>query len=164
MSPHVTWSVRSSAKYSLRTAAARRKFILGLNPAVSVYSLVFFTLSTPPRMIIWICLSWCNPHKARKIVYFKSFFSLYASAHGYERLGLRHAARAVKEVLYYNSCRITDFSTIITGLCIVVHMENVLNPTEASCSGAPSTRRTWSCWSGSRGGHKDGPRAGAPLL
>jgi len=43
-------------------------------------------------------------------------------------------------------------------------MENVLNPTEASCSGAPSTRRTWSCWSGSRGGHKDGPRAGAPLL
>jgi len=27
-----------------------------------------------------------------------------------------------------------------------------------------STRRTWTCWRGSRGGHKDDPRAGAPLL
>ncbi|GAB0187938.1 mitochondrial enolase superfamily member 1 [Grus japonensis] len=34
----------------------------------------------------------------------------------------------------------------------------------ASSSGVPSTRRTWSCWSKSRGGHKDDPRAGAPLL
>ena len=30
----------------------------------------------------------------------------------------------------------------------------------ASSSGAPSTRRIWSCW----GGYKDDPRAGAPLL
>ncbi|GAB0197979.1 hypothetical protein GRJ2_002263300 [Grus japonensis] len=34
----------------------------------------------------------------------------------------------------------------------------------ASSSGVPSTRRTWSCWSESRGGHGDDPRAGAPLL
>ena len=34
----------------------------------------------------------------------------------------------------------------------------------ASSSGAPSSRKTWSCWNGSRGGHKDDPRAGAPLL
>ena len=27
-----------------------------------------------------------------------------------------------------------------------------------------STRRTWSCWSGSRGGYKNDPRAGAALL
>jgi len=31
-------------------------------------------------------------------------------------------------------------------------------------SGALSTGQTWSCWSGARGGHKDNPRAGAPLL
>jgi len=29
---------------------------------------------------------------------------------------------------------------------------------------SPSTRRTWACWSGSRGGHKDDPRAGTSLL
>ncbi|GAB0180986.1 hypothetical protein GRJ2_000563900 [Grus japonensis] len=34
----------------------------------------------------------------------------------------------------------------------------------ASSSGVPSTRRTWSCWSESRGGHGDDARAGAPLL
>jgi len=34
----------------------------------------------------------------------------------------------------------------------------------ASSSGAPSTRRTWTCWSGSRGGHKNHGRAGTPLL
>ncbi|GAB0175459.1 cAMP-dependent protein kinase inhibitor alpha [Grus japonensis] len=34
----------------------------------------------------------------------------------------------------------------------------------ASSSGIPRTRRTWSCWSESRGGHRDDPRAGAPLL
>ncbi|GAB0186355.1 mitochondrial enolase superfamily member 1 [Grus japonensis] len=28
----------------------------------------------------------------------------------------------------------------------------------------PQHRRRWSCWSESRGGHKDDPRAGAPLL
>ena len=33
-----------------------------------------------------------------------------------------------------------------------------------SSSGALSTGQTWSCWSGSRGGHKDDPRAGASLL
>ncbi|GAB0180991.1 hypothetical protein GRJ2_000564400 [Grus japonensis] len=33
-----------------------------------------------------------------------------------------------------------------------------------SSSGVPSTRRTWSCWSESRGGHGDDVRAGAPLL
>ncbi|GAB0180982.1 cAMP-dependent protein kinase inhibitor alpha [Grus japonensis] len=33
-----------------------------------------------------------------------------------------------------------------------------------SSSGVPSTRRTWSCWSKSRGGHGDDARAGAPLL
>ncbi|GAB0196735.1 mitochondrial enolase superfamily member 1 [Grus japonensis] len=33
----------------------------------------------------------------------------------------------------------------------------------ASSSGGPSTRRTWSCWSESRGGHGDDARAGAPL-
>jgi len=32
------------------------------------------------------------------------------------------------------------------------------------CSGAPNIRRTWMCWSGSRGGHGDDLRAGAPLL
>ncbi|CAM9857477.1 unnamed protein product, partial [Bubo scandiacus] len=31
-------------------------------------------------------------------------------------------------------------------------------------SGAPSKRRTWTCWSESRGGHKDDQGAGAPLL
>ncbi|GAB0199164.1 hypothetical protein GRJ2_002381800 [Grus japonensis] len=34
----------------------------------------------------------------------------------------------------------------------------------ASSSGVPRTRRTWSCWSESRGGHEDDQRAGAPLL
>ncbi|GAB0191304.1 mitochondrial enolase superfamily member 1 [Grus japonensis] len=34
----------------------------------------------------------------------------------------------------------------------------------ASSSGVPRTRRTWSCWSESRGGHQDAQRAGAPLL
>ena len=34
----------------------------------------------------------------------------------------------------------------------------------ASSSGALSTGQTWSCWSGARGGHKNDPRAGAPLL
>ena len=34
----------------------------------------------------------------------------------------------------------------------------------ASSSGAPSTRRTWSCWSGARGGPSNDPRAGARLL
>ncbi|GAB0187919.1 mitochondrial enolase superfamily member 1 [Grus japonensis] len=34
----------------------------------------------------------------------------------------------------------------------------------ASSSGVPSTRRTWTCWSESRGGHGDDPRAGASLL
>jgi len=34
----------------------------------------------------------------------------------------------------------------------------------ASGSGALSTGKTWSWWSGARGGHKDDPRAGAPLL
>ena len=34
----------------------------------------------------------------------------------------------------------------------------------ASSSGAPNIRRTWMCWSRSRGGHEDDPRAGAPLL
>ncbi|GAB0195777.1 mitochondrial enolase superfamily member 1 [Grus japonensis] len=34
----------------------------------------------------------------------------------------------------------------------------------ASSSGVPSTRRTWSCWRESRGGHRDDLRAGAPLL
>ncbi|GAB0206131.1 cAMP-dependent protein kinase inhibitor alpha [Grus japonensis] len=34
----------------------------------------------------------------------------------------------------------------------------------ASSSGGPSTRRTWSCWRESRGGHGDDARAGAPLL
>ena len=34
----------------------------------------------------------------------------------------------------------------------------------ASSSGGPSTGETWSCWSGSRGGHKNDARAGAPLL
>ena len=40
------------------------------------------------------------------------------------------------------------------------------NPTwsPASSSWALSTRRTWMCWSRSRGSHKDDPRAGAPLL
>jgi len=36
-------------------------------------------------------------------------------------------------------------------------------PTALS-SGAAVTRRTRSCWSGSRGGHEDAQRAGAPLL
>lgn len=134
MSPHVTWSVRSSAKHSLWTAAARRKFTLGLIPAVSVYSFLvlgwwfFFTFPTSPWTIIWVCSSWYNPPKARKILFcFKSFFFffLYASAHGCERLGLRHAAKAIKEVLCYNSCRITGFSTVITAP-FVVH-------TKASC-------------------------------
>lgn len=81
MSPHVTWSVRSSAKHSLWTAAARRKFTLGLIPAVSVYSFLvlgwwfFFTFPTSPWTIIWVCSSWYNPPKARKILFcFKSFF------------------------------------------------------------------------------------------
>ncbi|GAB0191899.1 hypothetical protein GRJ2_001655200 [Grus japonensis] len=34
----------------------------------------------------------------------------------------------------------------------------------ASSSGVPRTRRTWSCWRESRGGHGDDARAGAPLL
>ncbi|GAB0202500.1 hypothetical protein GRJ2_002715600 [Grus japonensis] len=34
----------------------------------------------------------------------------------------------------------------------------------ASSSGVPRMRRTWSCWSESRGGHRDDARAGAPLL
>ncbi|GAB0194851.1 cAMP-dependent protein kinase inhibitor alpha [Grus japonensis] len=34
----------------------------------------------------------------------------------------------------------------------------------ASSSGVPSTRKTWSCWSESRGGHEGDQRAGAPLL
>jgi len=34
----------------------------------------------------------------------------------------------------------------------------------ASSSEAPSTRRTWTCWSRSRGGHKDDPRAETPPL
>ncbi|GAB0193227.1 mitochondrial enolase superfamily member 1 [Grus japonensis] len=33
-----------------------------------------------------------------------------------------------------------------------------------SSSGVPRTRRTWSCWSKSRGGHGDDQRAGVPLL
>ncbi|CAN0329528.1 unnamed protein product [Bubo scandiacus] len=33
-----------------------------------------------------------------------------------------------------------------------------------SSSGAPNIRRTWTCWSGSRGGHEDDQRAGAPPL
>ena len=33
----------------------------------------------------------------------------------------------------------------------------------SSC-GAPNIGRTWMCWSGSRGGHGDDLRAGAPLL
>ncbi|GAB0175444.1 hypothetical protein GRJ2_000009600 [Grus japonensis] len=35
--------------------------------------------------------------------------------------------------------------------------------TVSSC-GVSRTRRTWSCWSESRGGHRDDARAGAPLL
>ena len=35
---------------------------------------------------------------------------------------------------------------------------------QASSSGAPNIRRTWICWSGSRGGHEADPRAGVPLL
>jgi len=34
----------------------------------------------------------------------------------------------------------------------------------ASSSGALSTGKTWTCWSGSRGGHKNDQRAGVPLL
>ncbi|KFV63554.1 Eukaryotic translation initiation factor 4 gamma 3, partial [Dryobates pubescens] len=34
----------------------------------------------------------------------------------------------------------------------------------ASSSAAPSTRRTWSCWRGSRGGHRDDQRIGEPPL
>jgi len=34
----------------------------------------------------------------------------------------------------------------------------------ASSSGALSTGKTWTCRSGSRGGHKNDLRAGAPLL
>ena len=33
-----------------------------------------------------------------------------------------------------------------------------------SSSGALSTGKTWTCWSGDRGGHKSDQRAGAPLL
>lgn len=33
-----------------------------------------------------------------------------------------------------------------------------------SRSGVPNTRKAWSYWSGSRRGHKDDERAGAPLL
>ena len=34
----------------------------------------------------------------------------------------------------------------------------------ASSSGALSAGQTWTCWSGSRGGHSNGTRAEAPLL
>jgi len=34
----------------------------------------------------------------------------------------------------------------------------------ASSSGALSTGQTWTCWTGARGGHKNDPRAGTPLL
>jgi len=33
-----------------------------------------------------------------------------------------------------------------------------------SSSGAPSTGKAWTCWTGSRGGHKNDQRAGTPLL
>jgi len=33
-----------------------------------------------------------------------------------------------------------------------------------SSSGALGTGQTWSCWNGSRGGHKNDQRTGAPLL
>ena len=34
----------------------------------------------------------------------------------------------------------------------------------ASSSETLSTGQTWTCWSGARGGHKNGPRPGTPLL
>ena len=34
----------------------------------------------------------------------------------------------------------------------------------AFISGAPSTGKTWTCWSRSRGGHKNDPRDGKPSL
>jgi len=36
--------------------------------------------------------------------------------------------------------------------------------TPPSSCGALSARKTWSCCSGARGGHKNDPRAGTPLL
>jgi len=41
------------------------------------------------------------------------------------------------------------------------HLESCI---QLRSSGAPSTRKTWTCWSGARGGHKNDPRAGAPFL
>jgi len=37
-------------------------------------------------------------------------------------------------------------------------------PSPAVSSGALSTGKTWTCWSGARGGHKNGQRDGTPLL
>lgn len=48
-------------------------------------------------------------------------------------LGFRHTARAIKEVLFYNSCRITGFGTVITAPFVVFHIGKFLNPAKASC-------------------------------
>ena len=46
----------------------------------------------------------------------------------------------------------------------LLHSDEAPSSSPASSSGALSTVKTWSCWSGARGGHKRDPRAGVPLL
>jgi len=58
-------------------------------------------------------------------------------------------------------CMASSLREVILSLC-----STLVRPSgsPASSSGAFSIGQTWSCWSGSRGGHKKDLRAGAPLL
>ena len=51
-----------------------------------------------------------------------------------------------------------------TGFCPSTSLCSDPTWSPASSSGALSTRKTWSCWSRARGGHKNDLKAGTPLL
>ena len=46
----------------------------------------------------------------------------------------------------------------------ILSVTQMQNGNATKHSGAPSTGKTWTCWSGARGGHSNDPRAGTPLL